>query len=153
MQYPSPLRISRLPLSLPLLLENITAGFPSPAEDYIDIGIDLNEQLIQNPSSTFFLRVSGESMTGAGIHNGDLLIVDRSVNAQPGKIVIAILDGEFTVKQLTYHQGQIYLEAHHPNYPAIDLRNYGEVQIWGVAIYTIHNLNASPVSKWSKSQH
>ena len=152
MKRPSPLRINRLPLARPLLLENVTAGFPSPAEDYIDIGIDLNEQLIENPSSTFFLRVSGQSMTGAGIYNGDLLIVDRSLNARPGQIVIAILDGAFTVKQLTYHQGQIYLEAHHPNYPPIDLRNYGEVQIWGVAIYAIHNLKASPLSKWSQSQ-
>ena len=133
-------------------MENVTAGFPSPAEDYIDIGIDLNEQLIENPSSTFFLRVSGQSMTGAGIYDGDLLIVDRSLNARPGQIVIAILDGDFTVKQLTYHQGQIYLEAHHPNYPSIDLRNYGEVQIWGVAIYAIHDLKASRLSKWSKSQ-
>ena len=141
------LRVDRSSCPLPLMLENITAGFPSPAEDYIDLGIDLNEQLIQNPSSTFFLRVSGKSMTEAGIHDGDLLIVDRSLNAKPGQIVVAMLDGEFTVKQLTHHHGTTYLEASHPNYPSINLNNYGDVQIWGVAVYSIHNLKSSRISR------
>ena len=134
------LSVHRSALFRPLFLETITAGFPSPAEEYIDAGIDLNEQLILNPSSTFFLRVSGQSMTGVGIHHNDLLVVDRSLDPQPGKIVVAILDGEFTVKQLKYHHGGAFLEAHHPSYPTIDLRHYGDVQIWGVATYAIHSL-------------
>ena len=125
---------------LPLAGECIAAGFPSPANDYIEIGIDLNEQLIQNPSSTFFLRVSGHSMTGAGIHDGDLLVIDRSLEPQPGHIVVAILDGAFTLKRLTRHREWLYLEAEHPNYPSLDLRKYDNVQIWGVAIHSIHNL-------------
>ena len=97
-------------LSLPLAGEKIAAGFPSPADDYIDIGIDLNEQLIRHPASTFFLRVSGDSMTGAGIHDGDLLVVDRSLDAKPGRIVIAILDGAFTLKRLQRRNGLLVLE-------------------------------------------
>ena len=140
---PLPFRIKSSYVPLPLALESISAGFPSPASDYVDLGIDLNEQLIRNPSSTFFLRVSGNSMTGEGIYNDDLLIVDRSLEATPGKIVIAILDGNFTIKKLTYSNGISYLEASHPDYPTIDLRNYGDVQIWGVAIFSIHNLKSS----------
>ncbi len=79
-----------------MAMENVAAGFPSPADDYIDVGIDLNEQLIRHPISTFFLRVSGDSMTNAGIQHGDLLIVDRSLDPRPGNVVIAVLDGAFT---------------------------------------------------------
>ena len=126
---------------LPLITECIPAGFPSPAENYIDTSIDLNEELIRNPSSTFFLRVQGESMSNAGILDGDLLIVDRSINPQPGHIVVAALNGSFTLKRLTYHKNVPYLEAEHPNYSALDLRHYESVQIWGVAIYSIHSLS------------
>ena len=129
-----------LKLPLPLASEHIAAGFPSPADDYIDTCIDLNEELIYHPASTFFLRVKGESMSNAGVLNGDLLIVDRSLNPQPGHLVVAILDGAFTLKKLTYREGIPYLEAEHPNHPAIDLRNYENIQIWGVAIYSIHSL-------------
>ena len=117
----SPLRIQRNTLLIPLAEERVTAGFPSPAEDFTDIGIDLNEQLIQHPASTFFLRVSGYSMTGAGIHDGDLLIVDRSLDPIPGRIVIAAMDGAFTVKRLTHHRGKPRLEADNPDYPPIEL--------------------------------
>ena len=126
----------------PLVGEHISAGFPSPADDYVDNRIDLNEELICHPASTFFLRVKGESMSNAGVLNGDLLIVDRSLEPQPGHLVVAILDGSFTLKRLTYKRGIPYLEAEHPNYPAIDLRNYENVQIWGVAIYSIHSLKS-----------
>ena len=116
------------------------AGFPSPADNYVDKSIDLNEHLIKNPASTFFLRVSGYSMTNAGIYNGDLLIVDRSLEAKPGLIVVAILDGSFTVKKLTRNHNKLYLEAAHPDYPSLDISQYENVQIWGVAIYSIHHL-------------
>ena len=127
-------------LHLPLAEESVAAGFPSPAEDFIDISIDLNEQLIQHPASTFFLRVSGHSMTGAGIYDGDLLIVDRSLDPIPGHIVIAIMDGAFTVKRFTYYHGIPRLEAENPDYPPLELHNFNSVQIWGVAIYCIHSL-------------
>ncbi|AAP99804.1 MULTISPECIES: LexA family protein [Prochlorococcus] len=127
-------------LLLPLPSESVTAGFPSPADNYVEDNIDLNEELIHRPASTFFLRVKGDSMSNAGILDGDLLIVDRSLDAKPGNIVVAILDGAFTLKKLTYRKNIPYLEAANHNYPIIDLRRYGAVQIWGVAIYSIHTL-------------
>ena len=137
---PQPLQQRRLRLQLPLAGERVSAGFPSPADDYVDVGIDLNEQLIRHPTSTFFLRVSGHSMSGAGIHDGDLLVVDRSLDPRPGRIVVAILDGAFTLKRLARHRNRIRLEAAHPDYPALELHHCGEVQIWGVAIHVIHPL-------------
>ncbi len=143
-------RIVDLPLSLkktltksllPVASESISAGFPSPADNYIETRIDLNEELIKHPNSTFFLRVSGDSMTGAGIYDGDLLVVDRGINASPGRIVVAILDGSFTLKRLTRQHNSLYLEAANPNHSAINLSKYNNVEIWGVAIYSIHSLN------------
>ena len=96
---PLPLQPKRSRLALPLAGERVAAGFPSPAEDYVDVGIDLNEQLIRHPTSTFFLHVSGHSMTDAGIHDGDLLVVDRSLDPRPGQVVVAVLDGAFTLKR------------------------------------------------------
>ena len=134
----------------PVSIECVSAGFPSPAEDYLDLGIDLNEHLIENPISTFFLKVSGHSMNEAGIQDGDLLIIDRSIDPQPGQVVIAIMDGEFTVKRLRLHENNLYLEAENPDYPSLDLRNYNDVQIWGVAIYSIHSLGISSKPAWLK---
>ena len=148
------LRSERKQQILPLASEHVAAGFPSPAEDYIEIGIDLNEQLIRHPASTFFLRVSGHSMTGVGIHNGDLLVVDRSLDARPGHIVVAILDGAFTLKQLVRHRGVLRLEAAHSNYPPLDLAHFGDVQIWGVAVHSIHSLNpAQQISHSTQRLH
>ncbi len=127
-------------LLIPLVTETISAGFPSPAEDYIELGIDLNKYLIKNPISTFFLRVSGNSMNNAGIYNNDLLIIDRSINPNPGHIVVALLDGEFTLKRLIREKSNYYLKADKENYPAINLYEYVDIQIWGVAIYSIHEL-------------
>ena len=129
----------------PIAAETISAGFPSPAEDYIELGIDLNKYLIKNPISTFFLRVSGNSMNNAGIYNNDLLIIDRSINPNPGHIVVALLDGEFTLKRLIKKQDNYYLKADKENYPAINLYEYIDIQIWGVAIYSIHELQKQKV--------
>ena len=137
---PLPLQHRRSRLALPLAGERVAAGFPSPADDYVEVGIDLNEQLIRHPTSTFFLRVSGESMLGAGIHHGDLLVVDRSLDPRPGRVVVAVLDGEFTLKRLIQHQGRLRLEAANPAYPPLELHRCGDVQIWGVAIHVIHPL-------------
>ncbi len=127
--------------SRPLKQNHISAGFPSPADDYIHAGINLNDELIHHPASTFFLRVTGHSMTHAGIRDGDLLIVDRSLNPQPGRIVVAILDGHFTVKKLINRKGLLCLEAANPKYPLIDLRKYKDIYLWGVGTYSIHNLS------------
>ncbi len=132
-------------LLIPLVTETISAGFPSPAEDYIELGIDLNKYLIKNPISTFFLRVSGNSMNNSGIYNNDLLIIDRSIKPNPGHIVVAILDGEFTLKRLIKKQDTYYLKADKENYPAINLYEYIDIQIWGVAIYSIHELQKQKV--------
>ena len=137
---PLQLERQRKPLSIPIASEHVAAGFPSPADDYMEMGIDLNEKLIRHPSSTFFLQVSGESMTGAGIHDGDLLVVDRSVDPRPGRVVVAVLDGAFTLKRLVRYRGRLRLEAAHPNYPALELHRCSDVQIWGVAIHVIHPL-------------
>ncbi len=127
-------------LLIPLARESISAGFPSPAEDYIDPDIDLNTYLIKNPTSSFFLRVSGNSMNNTGIYNNDLLIIDRSINPKSGDVVVAILDGEFTLKRLIKENKNYYLKADREDYPAIDLYEYSEVTIWGVAIYSIHRI-------------
>ena len=124
---------------LPLLSFSVSAGFPSPADDYTEENIDLNEYLIQNPFSTFFIRVKGDSMINSGIQNQDLIVVDKSIIAKPGDIVIAIIDERFTVKRLEKKDDTFYLKAENHNYPDLHLKNYSNMQIWGVVIYSIHN--------------
>ena len=126
-------------LKIPLLSDSISAGFPSPADDYTEENIDLNEHLISNPFSTFFLRVKGDSMINAGIRDKDLIIVDKSLKAKPGNIIIAMIDGEFTIKRLSIENDELYLKAENHNYPNFRFKNYIDVQIWGVVIYSIHN--------------
>ena len=124
---------------IPLLNDSISAGFPSPADDYTEENIDLNEHLISNPFSTFFLRVKGDSMINAGIKDKDLIIVDKSLIAKPGDIVIAMIDGEFTIKRLSIKNDELYLKAENHNYPDFSFKNHIDVQIWGVVIYSIHS--------------
>ena len=126
-------------MNLPLLGDSVSAGFPSPADDYTEQNIDLNEHLIRNPFSTFFLRVKGDSMINSGIHSHDLIIVDKSLIAKPGNIVIAMIDGEFTVKRLEKKNNELYLKSENDSYPDFNFKNYSEIQIWGVVIYSIHN--------------
>ena len=124
---------------IPLLNDSVSAGFPSPADDYTEENIDLNEHLISNPFSTFFLRVKGDSMINAGIKDKDLIIVDKSLIAKPGDIVIAMIDGEFTIKRLSIKNDELYLKAENHNYPDFRFKNHIDVQIWGVVIYSIHS--------------
>ena len=126
-------------VKIPLLSDSISAGFPSPADDYTEENIDLNEHLISNPFSTFFLRVKGDSMINAGIKDKDLIIVDKSLIAKPGNIVIAMIDGEFTIKRLSIKNDELYLKAENHNYPDFRFKNHIDVQIWGVVIYSIHS--------------
>ena len=124
---------------IPLLNDSVSAGFPSPADDYTEENIDLNEHLISNPFSTFFLRVKGESMINAGIKDKDLIIVDKSLIAKPGDIVIAMIDGEFTIKRLSIKNDELYLKAENHNHPDFRFKKHIDVQIWGVVIYSIHS--------------
>ena len=124
---------------IPLLTDSVSAGFPSPADDYTEENIDLNEHLISNPFSTFFLRVKGDSMINAGIKDKDLIIVDKSLIAKPGNIIIAMIDGEFTIKRLSIKNDELYLKAENNNYPDFRFKNHIDVQIWGVVIYSIHS--------------
>jgi DNA polymerase V len=125
---------------LPLYLSRVCAGFPSPADDYIDQQLDLNRHLIRNPRATFIVTAEGDSMTGEGIYSGDALIVDRSLTPKHESIVIACIEGELTVKKLVYREGKPYLVAANPNYPAIEVREGDELIIWGVVTKNIHNL-------------
>ena len=126
---------------LPLYLSPVEAGFPSPAEDYLDRKLDLHEHLVRNRAATFFLRAHGDSMTGAGIHDGDLLIVDRSEAAGHNKVVIAALDGELTVKRLIRRNGRVLLTPENPEYSEIDITEHEHVHVWGVVTYAIHKLS------------
>jgi DNA polymerase V len=118
----------------------VAAGFPSPAEDYVDRKLDLNEYLIKHPSSTFFVRVSGQSMTGAGIHDGDLLIVDRSAAVADNKVVIGVVNGDFTVKRIRKKGKQIFLQPENPSFKEIEIVAGMDFSIWGVVIYVIHKV-------------
>ena len=118
----------------------ISAGFPSPAADYEEGNLDLNKYLVKNPAATFFVRVSGDSMTGAGVHDGDLLIVDRSKEPVSGKVVIAVLDGELTVKRLRIQRGKYTLEPENDNYPVLKITKDNEFEVWGVVTNVIHPL-------------
>lgn len=127
-----------------LLPLTIQAGFPSPAGDYLEGRIDLNEHLIQHPSATFLVWVSGDSMTGAGIHDGDLLVVDRSVQAAPGHIVVVAIDGDLTLKRLARHGGKLVLKAENDAYGVIEVGEDADTLIWGVATSAIHFLAGAP---------
>ncbi len=127
-------------LPLPLFATRISAGFPSPADDYVEKSLDLNEYLVRHKEATFFLRVQGESMLGAGIHDGDMLIVDRAVKPQDGKVVVAALNGELTVKRLRLGVGEAWLAADNPAYAPIRLTEDLDCIIWGVVTSVIHAL-------------
>lgn len=116
----------------------VFAGFPSPAEQYQEAPLDLNELLVKHPAATFFVRAAGESMTGAGIRPGDILVVDRALDAGSGSIVIAAVDGEFTVKYLRKHRNRVCLEAANPAYPPICFTAGMELQVFGVVTAVIH---------------
>lgn len=129
---------ARTSLPLPLYLSAISAGFPSPAEDYIDKRLDLNEHLIRNPAATFFVRVEGDSMRDAGVASGDILIVDRAAEARNDSIVVAALDGELTVKRLCKKHGRLFLVPENPDYKPIEIYPEASFQVWGVVTYIIH---------------
>jgi len=134
---PIPLE-TRTSIRLPLVSASVEAGFPSPADDHLERAIDLNEELIRNPAATFLVRVKGESMRDAGIHTGDTLIVDKSVTPADRQIVVAMIDGEFTVKRFRKLNGRIFLEAANDSFAPIEVGENQELTIWGSVTYIIH---------------
>jgi DNA polymerase V len=115
-------------------------GFVAAADDYMERGIDLNEQLIRNKPATFFMRVSGHSMVGAGIHDGDIVIVDRSIKPVTGKVVIAVVNGEMLIRRLEQGFNRMRLIPETPRLAPIEVTEFSEVSIWGVVVYCIHAL-------------
>ena len=140
-----PLSPKRITLRTPISLSYISAGFPSPAEPHLDKTLDLHELMVENPSSTFFVRVSGDSMIGAGIQNNDILVVDRSREVHHNDIVVAILFGEFTVKRWIQKKSHAFLQAENPLYDPIEITKDSDFEIWGVVTYAIHTLQPSSV--------
>lgn len=154
--YGEPTRAVRLPVSrideikawldqpscrIPLYLSKVSAGFPSPAEDQIEQYLDLNQHLIEHPAATFMVRAQGDSMIGAGIHSGDILVVDRSKEPAHGKVVVVALDGELTVKRLVYQGNGVELHAENPAYKPIVLKSLQQLVVWGVVTSVIHQLD------------
>lgn len=136
----SPLVFEAPTFSIPIMSHRIAAGFPSPADDYIEHGIDLNEHLILHREATYILRVSGWSMIGAGIHDGDEIIVDRAIAPQDHHIVVAVLDNQLTVKRLKKSGNIVRLVAENPEFPDILIGPEEELMIWGVVTRVLHKV-------------
>ena len=130
----------RTRLDLPFVEQGISAGFPSPADDFLDLSIDLNKEFIQHPNTTFYGRVRGDSMIDAGLHDGDLLIIDKSLEPQDGKIAVCFVDGEFTVKRIKKDQNAVWLVAENQKYKPIRVTADNDFLIWGVVTTVIKQL-------------
>ncbi len=125
-------------LELPLAGTAIAAGFPSPAEEYIEIALDLNKELIKHPAATFYARVKGNSMVDAGIQDGDLLVIDKALEAKEGSIAVCYLDGEFTVKRLSVREEGVYLLPANAEFKPIKITEENDFLVWGIVAYVIH---------------
>lgn len=128
-------------IKVPLLQEYVPAGFPSPANDYLEKKLDLNEYLIQNPAATYFVRVEGSSMIDAGINSGDMLVVDRSVEPREGSVVVASINGEFTVKRVQRRADGLYLVSENSSFEPIKITEEMDFEIWGVVTHAIHQVS------------
>ena len=127
-------------LDLPLTETGIHAGFPSPAEDFGDLSIDLNRELIKNPSATFYARVKGSSMVDAGIHDGDLIIIDKSLEPADGKIAVCFIDGEFTVKRIKIDRDCCWLMPANDDFKPIRVTEENDFLVWGIVVHVIRSL-------------
>ncbi len=121
-----------------VVLSSVQAGFPSPADDFVEKELDLNALVVKKPAATFYVKVEGESMINAGICSGDLLVVDRSLEPKSGQIVVAVVNGEFTVKRLEVSVKGCFLVPENSKYPVLRVDGENECQIWGVVTYVIH---------------
>ena len=128
------------PFACLLFLVPVSAGYPSPADDYLDGSLDLNQHLVKHPTATFFVRVAGESMREAGIHSGDVLIVDRALTPTDGSVIIAIVNGELTVKRLAKRQGTLMLVPENNQYPPLTITKTTAFEVWGIVTYVIHRV-------------
>lgn len=127
-------------LRIPFIPDGVSAGFPSPAADFMENNIDLNKELIENPLATFYIKVKGNSMIDAGINDKDVLIVDRSIEPQDNKIAICFIDGEFTVKRIKLQKDCLYLMPENSNYTPIKVTEENELIIWGIVTYVIKKM-------------
>ena len=127
-------------MELPFVVNGISAGFPSPADDFLDINIDLNKHLIKNPSTTFYGKVKGNSMMDVGIHDGDLIIIDKSLEFINNRIAVCFIDGEFTVKRISIEKDVIWLVAENKDYKPIKVTQDNEFIIWGIVTNVIKYL-------------
>ena len=128
------------PQVFPLYSSKVSAGFPSPAYDNLEKTVDLNSYLIKRPAATFFVRVNGDSMINAGINDNDILVVDRSIKPSHGKVIIAVLDGQMTVKRLHKRSGKIILMPENDLYKPIEIQSHMNIEIWGVVTSSVHFL-------------
>ncbi len=124
-------------LPLPYADSGIRAGFPSPAQDYMELAIDLNKEIVKNPSSTFYGRVVGNSMQDEGIEEGDILVIDKSLELLNNDLAVCFVDGDFTVKRVKIEQNAAYLIPSNPSYPIMKVTQDNEFLIWGIVTYTI----------------
>lgn len=127
-------------LSLPFADEGIKAGFPSPAQDFMDLAIDLNKELVKHPSATFYGRVRGDSMIDAGVSDGDILIIDKSLNPRDGDMAVCFIDGEFTLKYMRIERKVVWLIPANDTYPSIKVTEENDFLIWGVVTYCIKKM-------------
>ncbi|KEF41230.1 MAG: peptidase S24 [Cyanobium sp. CACIAM 14] len=141
---PRPPREDAAPLFCLLATEAVSAGFPSPADDYVETRIDLNIELVPRPLSTFFMRVSGDAMRGDGIVDGDLLVIDRSVDPRPGMVVVAVHDGGFLLRRLIRRGAALWLAASDGASPPLALAGDERAELWGVVIHAVHHLAGAP---------
>lgn len=118
----------------------IHAGFPSPATDYMTQAIDLNKELVRHPAATFYGRVVGDSMIDAGVEEGDILVIDKSLEAREGDMAVCFVDGEFTLKHLHFHEGRVTLRPANPDYPEIEVVEGMDFALWGVVTYVIKKI-------------
>ncbi len=131
---------ARRSATVPLMAVPAECGFPSPADDYLDRPLDFNDLLIENPAATFAVRIAGESMKGAGLFPGDIAVVDRSRTAVDGSIVLALIDGEFTIKRYRKKGVRVWLQAENPAFANIELNEDSGFEVWGVIAKSIRML-------------
>lgn len=125
---------------LNLYASRIPAGFPSPAEDFIEKRLDLNDYIINNKDATFLVKATGNSMENAGIYDGDILVIDRSVEATSGRVVLGVLNGEFTVKRILWKKNKLFLVPENKEYKPMEINEEEDFQIWGVVTFSVHKL-------------